>query len=52
MMICLVIERPFQKKPGRHKSDICTRYWWAWFAIKKVHISEYEYATSQWVWVE
>lgn len=52
MTISLTIEGPFQKRPGKYKSNIVTRVWWMWFAVKIIHVSEDVYAETAWVWEE
>lgn len=50
MSFMLTIEGPFQWRPGRYRSRVATRWWWGWFAIKRIHVSEYEYATTAYDW--
>lgn len=51
MYLRLVIERPWAWKPSFHRSSIDTRAMWGWFAVAKMHVSEYEYATTSYDWV-
>lgn len=53
MYLHLVIERAggWSWKPSIHKSTISTRVMWGYFAIAKIHVNEYEYATASYDWV-
>jgi hypothetical protein len=51
MYLHLVFERPWSWKPSLHRSSISTRVMWGWFAVAKIHVSEYEYATTEYDWV-
>lgn len=33
MIVEFEVSRPFQKKPGRYRSNVQRRYWWMWFAV-------------------
>lgn len=48
MLITIEISRPFQPKPGGFKSEfkdkINYRFWWLWFAISWINMSEPEYS--------
>lgn len=50
MTFALVVERPFARKPGHYRSRVVSRVWWLWFALKVIHVSEHEYATTAWDW--
>ena len=50
MTFALTIEGPFQWRPGRYRSRVVSRYWWGWFAFKRIRVSEYEYATTAYEW--
>lgn len=39
MTIVFEISKPFQLWPGRYKSNICTRYWFLWFAVAVFQMS-------------
>lgn len=52
MRFMFVIERPWKWKPGRYKSDVVTRVWWGLLAIKRIKVSEHEYATRAYAWEE
>lgn len=52
MVLKLVIERPFLRRPSFFRSRVVTRFAWMWFAVSRVRVSEHEYATTAWTWID
>jgi hypothetical protein len=48
--VFIEIDRDFQAKPGRFRSDLMTRVWWLWFAVawSRASLPEFLARTGPW----
>lgn len=50
--IALVVAGPVLWRPSFFRSRVVSRFAWLWFSLKVIHVSEHEFSTTAYDWID